>query len=90
MNVDINPRANGFNYGVGWGPTAKPPIYAEAQQLALHLNRIANEASRKAWALEMAIRSVRLAETDTEKKQSVTALSIELAKHRHRQLEAAE
>jgi branched-subunit amino acid aminotransferase/4-amino-4-deoxychorismate lyase len=85
----MNPRANGYNYGVGWGSTAKPPIYAEAQALALHLNRLANEATRLAWALEMAIRDVRLAETDTEKKQSVTNLAIELAKHRSRQTQAA-
>ena len=87
--MNVNQRANGFNYGVGWGPTAKPPIYEEAQDLALHLNRLANEASRNAWALEMAIRDVRLAETDTEKKRSVTSLAIEMAKHRKR-LQAAE
>jgi hypothetical protein len=66
-SMDVNPRANGFNYGVGWGSTPKPTIYTEAQQLALLLNREANAASRKAWALEMAIRNVRLAETDQEK-----------------------
>jgi hypothetical protein len=88
--MEVNPRASGFNYGVGWGPTAKPPIYAEAQEFALQLNRAANEASRTAWALEVAIRNVRLAETDTEKKQSVTALSVEMAKHRTRQMQAAE
>lgn len=77
--MDDSPRARGFNYGVGWGPTAKPPIYYEAQAIALKLNAIANEASRKAWALEMAIRSVRLAETDLEKKQTVAALSIAVA-----------
>ena len=88
--MNVNQRANGFNYGVGWGPTAKPPIYEEAQDLALHLNRLANEASRKAWALEMAIRDVRLAETDTDKKRSVTSIAIEMAKHRSRHMQAAE
>ena len=88
--MNVNQRANGFNYGVGWGPTAKPPIYEEAEELALHLNRLANEASRKAWALEMAIRDVRLAETDTDKKRSVTSLAIEMAKHRSRHMQAAE
>jgi hypothetical protein len=88
--MNVNQQANGFNYGVGWGPTAKPPIYEEAQDLALHLNRLANEASRKAWALEMAIRDVRLAETDTDKKRSVTSLAIEMAKHRSRHMQAAE
>jgi hypothetical protein len=72
--MDINPRADGFNYGIGWGPTPKPEIYTEAQQLALLLNKEANAASRKAWALEMAIRDVRLAETDQEKEQSVSQL----------------
>jgi hypothetical protein len=88
--MNVNPRANGYNYGVGWGPTAKPPIYGEAQKLALHLNEIAHEATRTAWELEMAIRDVRLAETDTEKKQSVTALAIEMAKHRSQYMQAAE
>jgi len=72
-SMDVKPRANGFNYGVGWGPTPKPTIYTEAQQLALLLNKEANAASRKAWAL-MAIRDVRLAETDQEKEQSVSQL----------------
>lgn len=73
--MDVNPRANGFNYGVGWGSTPKPPIYHEAQELALIFNRAANTASRKAWALEMAIRTVRLAETDKEKEAAVLSLT---------------
>lgn len=83
--MNVNPRANGYNYGVGWGPTEKPPIYGEAQKLALHLNEIAHQATRQAWALEMAIRDVRLAETDLEKKHSVTALSMAMARHRKEQ-----
>jgi hypothetical protein len=89
MNLNVNPRANGYNYGVGWGPTDKPPIYAEAQKLASLLGDEAIEASRIHWALEMAIRNVRLAETDIEKKQSVSNLAIEMSKHRHRQHQAA-
>jgi uncharacterized membrane protein len=58
--------------------------------MRLGINRLANEASRKAWALEMAIRDVRLAETDTDKKRSVTSLAIEMAKHRSRHMQAAE
>jgi hypothetical protein len=50
------------------------------------LNKRANEASRKAWELEMAIRSVRLAETEMEELRSVAALETELAKHRQVQL----
>jgi hypothetical protein len=87
---DVNPRANGFNYGVGWGPSEKPPIYKTAQDLALILDRESNEASRTAWALQMAIRDVRLAETDLEKKQAVSALCLEVAKHRNRLSQAAE
>ena len=73
--MDISPRANDFNYGVGWGPTPKPPIYREAQELARIFGRAANIASRKAWALEMAIRTVRLAETPKEKECAVSALT---------------
>lgn len=39
--MNDNPRKKGFNYGIGWGPTPKPAIYHEAQQLALALNRVA-------------------------------------------------
>jgi hypothetical protein len=88
--MNANPRANGFSYGVGWGPTAKPPIYIKAQELAAILDREANEASRRAWALQMAIREVRLAETDTEKKHAVTVLAMEVAKHRRQAVQAAE
>ena len=87
--MDNSPRSRGFNYGVGWGPTAKPPIYYEAQQVARELGKIAIEASRQHWSLEMAIRDVRLAETDLEKKQSVTNLSMEMARYK-RKLQAAE
>jgi hypothetical protein len=87
--MNVNPRANGFNYGVGWGPTPKPPIYSEAQELALIFNRAANIASRKAWALEMAIRTVRLAETPKEKECAVSALT-ELMLQYQPQLQAAE
>ena len=86
---DVNPRANGFNYGTGWGRSPKPDIYAEAQQLALDLGEIAIQASKTAWALEMAIRNVRLAETDAEKRSEVLALKMEMDKHR-KVLQAAE
>jgi len=88
--MNVNPRSRGFNYGVGWGPSEKPPIYTTAQELAIILDRAANEASRKAWSLQMAIRDVRLAETDTEKKHAVTLLAMEVAKYRREKLQAAE
>ena len=87
--MNDNPRKKGFNYGIGWGPTPKPAIYHEAQQLALALNRVAHAATRKAWSLEMAIRTMRLAETDTERQRAVFALT-ELTHECQPQLQAAE
>ena len=80
--IDVNPRLKGFNYGIGWGPTPKPPIYDEARALALVLGELATKASSTAWALQMAIRCVRLAETDTEKARAVADLEKEMGKHR--------
>lgn len=88
--MNVNPRAKGFNYGVGWGPTPKPPIYRKAQELALVFNRIANAASRKAWELEMAIRTVRLAETETEKRCAVSALTELMLQYEQPQMQAAQ
>ena len=88
--MNVNPRAKGFNYGVGWGPEPKPPIYHEAQRLALVLNKIANVATRKAWALEMAIRTVRLAETETEKRCAVSALTELMLQYEQPQMQAAQ
>jgi hypothetical protein len=85
-----NPRANGFSYGIGWGPSPKPPIYHKAQELALVFNRIANAAVRKAWALEMAIRTVRLAETETEKRCAIAALIELMLQYEQPQIQAAE
>ena len=85
-----NPRAKGFNYGIGWGSTPKPPIYHKAQELALVFNRIANAATKKAWALEMAIRTVRLAETETEKRCAISALIELMLQYEQPQLQAAE
>jgi hypothetical protein len=74
--VEINPRANGFNYGVGWGSSPKPPIYDQGFALARRLGDQAIEASRAAWQVESALRAVRLAETESEKLASVRALTI--------------
>jgi hypothetical protein len=74
--VNINPRANGYNYGVGWGSSPLPPIYDQGFALARRLGAQAIEASRAAWQVESAIRAVRLAETETEKRASVRALTI--------------
>jgi hypothetical protein len=87
--MNVNPRANGFNYGVGWGAAAKPPIYYEAMRTCADLRDVAHRTSRVAWALEMAIRNVRLAETAEEKHSSVVVLQDEMRRHT-RELIAAE
>lgn len=81
MNEVVNPRAAGFNYGVGWGPAPKPPVYLTAMAKCRELRKIANEASKAAWALEMACRNVRLAETAVDKTAAVQVLHAEMQKH---------
>lgn len=78
-----SPRKSGFNYGVGWGPTSKPPIYFDGVRIGNALTDIAHEASRKSWAMTIALRNVRLAEMDTEKQQAVRELSTLVANHMH-------
>jgi hypothetical protein len=74
--VNINPRANGYNYGIGWGSSPKPLIYEQGFALARRLGDQAIKASRAAWQVESACRAVRLAETETEKLAAVRALTI--------------
>ena len=47
--------------------TEPPPIFDQGISLAQRLNQQATEASRAAWAVEMRLRAVRLAETEKEK-----------------------
>jgi hypothetical protein len=70
-----SPRANGFNYGTGWGKAPKPPIYFDAVRLSIALDQISHDASARAWRLTTALRAVRLAETPTEKADAVALLS---------------
>lgn len=79
--IDLSPRQRGYNYGEGWGSDPKPPIYLEAAKLARVLNQEANLKSMEAWALEMAIREVRLAETGVEKAAAVNALHQKMASY---------
>jgi hypothetical protein len=69
-----DPRERGFNYGKGWGRAPKPPIYQTAANLARHLNAEVAHKSAQAWALEMALRNVRLASTGVEKAMAVSEL----------------
>ena len=81
MNDHPNPRAAGFNYGIGWGRAPKPPIYEQGTLLAQRLGSQAMEASRAAWAVEHALRAVRIAETDKEKTDALAALTEQVRKY---------
>lgn len=81
MTEAYDPRTRGFNYGPGWGPSPKPPVYAHAVRVAYVLGQEATKMSAKAWALEMAIRDVRLACTGVEKAVAVKKLEAELGKY---------
>lgn len=70
----IDPRANGFNYGIGWGSNPKPKIYYEGMDLAHKLNAEASKMSARAWKLDHAVRAVRLAETYEEKQRAIAEL----------------
>lgn len=69
------PRSRGFNYGVGWGPTPKPAIYAQGEGLCKRLGQQAVVVSQAEWRVSMALRDLRLAETDAEKTAAVENLS---------------
>ena len=73
--MTIDQRVAGFNYGIGWGSAPKPPIFDQGISLAQRLNQQATEASRAAWAVEMRLRAVRLAETEKEKADAIVALT---------------
>jgi hypothetical protein len=75
MTQQLNPRALGFNYGIGWGSEPKPAVYEQGCLLAKRLADQANEASRGAWAVEHALRAVRIADTEKEKADAVAALA---------------
>jgi hypothetical protein len=75
-----DPRDLGFNYGIGWGSARKPPSYLYAAKLARKLGQEAMQKSAQAWALEMALRNVRLATTGVEKAVACAALTAELEK----------
>ena len=73
-----DPRERGFNYGRGWGAAPKPPVFLHATVLARRLGQEAVEKSAQAWALEMALKNVRIATTGAEKAAAVAALAREL------------
>jgi hypothetical protein len=75
-----DPRERGFNYGRGWGSAPKPPVFLHATKVAHKLGKQATEMSARAWALEMALRNVRLATTGVEKAIAVAELERELAR----------
>ena len=81
MSDTSDPRTRGFNYGVGWGSDPKPPVFLTAAKLARDLGKRAAELNREAWALEMAVRHVRVACTIPEKAQAIAKLEAMLSKY---------
>lgn len=69
-----SPRAQGFNYGGGWGNSPKPEIYFDGVKIGNVLQRIAHDATANAWSMTHALREVRLAETPTEKAKALHLL----------------
>lgn len=70
-----DPRANGFNYGAGWGSKEPlPQVYHRAMEWAKSLGQVAMVASQQEWEVSQACRAVRLAETPAEKEAAVNAL----------------
>lgn len=88
--MKVDPKANGFNYGIGWGTTPKPAVYYLAEMVARELRQESQRVSAEAWALDHAIRAVRLAESEIEKQMALDRLRNELVKHEEDIREAAE
>jgi hypothetical protein len=74
MSEYQDPRKAGFNYGIGWGSDPKPMVFYQAQDLARRLGKEAQRASEAAWSVEMAVRDLRLAETEEEKLSAISKL----------------
>jgi len=72
--TNIDPRAAGFNYGVGWGSTQLPPTYYRGKAVADDVAHMAQTWGRIDWQLQMALRKVRHASTQIEKTVALTAL----------------
>jgi hypothetical protein len=81
MNQILDPRTSGYSYGAGWGLEPKPAVYFAAMKIARVLQRRATELGQESWALDMAIRNVRLATLGREKIAAVAALEVALAKY---------
>lgn len=72
---EIDPRKDGFNYGIGWGSKEPfPEVFRLGAELSLKLNEASEAASRKAWGLDHALRDVRHASTKAEKVNAILAL----------------
>lgn len=82
-----DPRMRGFNYSTGWGAEPKPATYLEGIRLCRRLSEEALGKAQEVWALEMALRNVRLATTGVEKGIAVAALHAAMAKY-HNQIAA--
>lgn len=73
-NAHTDPRAAGFNYGVGWGSAPKPAEYFRLENRARDMRANAQALNARLWAVEMALRNLRLASTPQEKEKAVSDL----------------
>lgn len=69
-----DPRMAGFNYSVGWGSAPKPAEYLVLERRAREMRANYQALGAKLWAVEMALRNVRLASTPQEKEKAVSDL----------------
>lgn len=72
-NAEI--RANGFNYGTGnTAPT--PMIYYAVEAIKRQWDKVLLKASHNSWAMEMALRDWRRAETPREMDLALASLEV--------------
>lgn len=70
-----DPRAKGFNYGAGHPSDIPfPPLYHRLERVGVTLGKAAMTASKRSWELDMALRRMRLAETEGERQDALDRL----------------
>jgi len=68
-------RAAGFNYGQGWPEAQDKPLYKLAEERLATLRIREQGLTKRVWEGEMALREMRLAETETERERAVRRLA---------------
>lgn len=67
-------KAAGFNYGTG-NTEPTPPVYLRLAELQGKWNVIKADVDRTTWAMEMALRGWRIAETDEARARAVAIMT---------------